>query len=94
MSNLQAAKHRLCLSQTFNEMVIISRAAPVNIYDNTELSSFVNKSVKQLIQTMDAEAVHFDNEADKTALLGLLAALVDVTLNGHLKTIFDKITIQ
>ncbi|MGZ4995762.1 MAG: hypothetical protein ACXV79_16550 [Methylobacter sp.] len=90
----ELAEQRLSLSRTFNEMVIISRTAPVDIYDNGALSCFVNNSIRQLVTAMDSQYVHFDNEADKTALLGLLAVLADVLLNGHLKNIFNKITVQ
>jgi hypothetical protein len=83
MKNIE---QKLLMSGTLAQLHQLSRTLPVDVHNRSDLKAAFATSSLGLIEALDNERIHFNNEVDKAMLYALLAVTLDFVLGGELRT--------
>jgi len=87
-------KQKLMMSKTFDLMHKVSASVPCDVNNHGDLKGAFTACCEDLISALDNDKIVFELERDRLLVHRLLALAADYVLDGQLKDVFKKITIN
>lgn len=94
MQNLDEQAQQLMMSPTLEGLFKLAQKLPTDTNNPEELRAALAVAGNALINALDNDRIHFDNDLDKGMLYGLLVVTTDFVMEGKLKTAFKPATMQ
>jgi hypothetical protein len=91
---ISTEKQKLMMSKTFDLMHKVSTSVPCDVNNHSDLKGAFTACCQDLINALDNDRIVFELERDRLLVHGLLALAADYVLEGQLKNVFNKVTIN
>ena len=91
---LRAVAHTLMLSPTMQRLGEMAVGCPFDLTRREDVKGALAACTYPLIQALDAERVHFEQDEDRALFYGLLMTAVEIILDGRLKQHVQHATVQ
>lgn len=91
---LNEQAHQLMMSPTLERLYQLAQTMPTDINNPDYLKGAFSTCGFDLIEALDNNRIHFDNELDKAMFYGLLTVTTDCVMDGKLKTAFTQVTMN
>lgn len=91
---LNEQAHQLMMSPTLERLYQLAQTMPTDINNPDDLKGAFSTCSFDLIEALDNNRIHFDNELDKAMFYGLLTVTTDYVMDGKLKTAFTQATMN
>jgi len=75
---------QLMMSQTMQRLAQLAQTLPTDTSDPDELKAAFSTCGIDLINALDNDRIHFDDDRDKAMFYGLLTVTVNYVLDGNL----------
>lgn len=84
----------MALSAAFDRIGKITLTVPVDVLNKEELGSALIVCCTDLLAALDNGRIKFTNDYDELLFHGLLALAGDIVMEGKLKEVFGKVTLN
>lgn len=85
---------QLMMSQTFEQLFKLAQTMPTDIHNKDDLMGAFSTCSTNLIDALDGDRIHFDQDEDKAMILALLTVITDYVMDGNLKSAFKNGTVN
>ena len=85
---------QMMMSQTLEQLFNLSQKMPVDIHNKDDLMVAFAACSTGLIEALDGDRIHFDQDEDKAMMFALLTVITDYVMDGNLKTAFKQGTVN
>ena len=84
----------MMMSQTLEQLFNLSQRMPTDIHNKDDLMGAFAACSTGLIEALDGDRIHFDQDEDKAMMFALLTVITDYVMDGNLKTAFKQGTVN
>ena len=84
----------MIVSPTMQRLGEMAVGCPIDLTRREDVKGALAACTYPLIQALDAERVHFEQDEDRALFYGLLMTAVEIILDGRLKHHVQHVTVQ